>query len=131
MGNGDGGSPSSPIPNRVVQDLLDPHPPTLVEDFVSDPPPVETPLSGGGRVRSGFAPNGSSARLWFNAGSQPLNVTELEVTNGLGRTYHLDGVSLAAGASKHLSVATDGYSAITTVTVHTPEGETEIHITPR
>jgi hypothetical protein len=124
-GNG-GGSSSDRMP-MAIEDLLDLAPPSVESDVSTDPPPIETRLSGGARVRTGFAPNEGSARVWFDAGSRPLEVTELEVMT-LGGRYSLPGFEIPAGGQKHLVVVAHPIAGINSVTVHTFEGDTEIRI---
>jgi hypothetical protein len=127
LGDNGGGSSSDRLPISI-EDLIDQSPPSLESDVSTEPPPVETRLSGGARVRTGFAPNQTSARVWFDAGSRPLQVIELEVTTFAGSSYLFDGFTVPAGGQSHLVVAADALTGIDAVTIHTYAGDTEIKI---
>jgi hypothetical protein len=130
LGDNGGGSSSDQLP-IAIEDLIDQGSPSVEVDVSTDPPPVETRLSGGARVRTGFAPNQKSARVWFDAGPRPLEVIQLEVTTLAGTNYTFHGFTVPGGGQNHLVIVPRAFSAIDTVTVHTFEGDTEIQVRGR
>jgi len=125
MGHGGGGGSSDP---SAALDQIDSRPPTVITDADVIPPATETSLTGGARVRSGFAANHSDVRLWFDAGSRALTVDQLEVRTIFGHTFRLDGFVVPAKGANHLVLLPVGISAISSVVVDGPGGSIPIRI---